>query len=271
MAGNSSDEGVGRREESEDGVKKPLVSVVMPAYNSAATLSAALESALSQQVSVEILLMDDCSTDEIDAVLERFRKYPQIRYERNEKQMGAAKSRNRAVKKARGTYVAFLDSDDYWAPGKLKKQIQNMEQKKCALCCTARELMKPEGELTGKVIGVKEQITYRDLLRHNSINCSSVLLRTEVAREFPMAHEDSHEDYITWKKYGIAIGINEPLLKYRLTNSGKSGSKLKSAVMTFRVYRYMGFSWPKSAVCFISYALHGVWKYLTAGWKKIET
>ena len=73
------------------------------------------------------------------------------------------------------------------------------------------------------------------------------------------------------KKYGIAIGINEPLLKYRLTNSGKSGSKLKSAVMTFRVYRYMGFSWPKSAVCFISYALHGVWKYLTAGWKKIET
>ena len=150
-----------------------------------------------------------------------------------------------------------------------------MEQKKCALCCTARELMKPEGELTGKVIGVKEQITYRDLLRHNSINCSSVLLRTEVAREFPMAHEDSHEDYITWlrilKKYGIAIGINEPLLKYRLTNSGKSGSKLKSAVMTFRVYRYMGFSWPKSAVCFISYALHGVWKYLTAGWKKIET
>ena len=75
MAGNSSDEGVGRREESEDGVKKPLVSVVMPAYNSAATLSAALESALSQQVSVEILLMDDCSTDEIDAVLERFRKY----------------------------------------------------------------------------------------------------------------------------------------------------------------------------------------------------
>ena len=130
-------------------------------------------------------------------------------------------------------------------------------------------------QLTGKVIGVKEQITYRDLLRHNSINCSSVLLRTEVAREFPMEHEDSHEDYITWlrimKKYGIAIGINEPLLKYRLTNSGKSGSKLKSAVMTFRVYRYMGFSWPKSAVCFISYALHGVWKYLTAGWKKIET
>ena len=275
MAGNSSDEGVGRREESEDGVKKPLVSVVMPAYNSAATLSAALESALSQQVSVEILLMDDCSTDEIDAVLERFRKYPQIRYERNEKQMGAAKSRNRAVKKARGTYVAFLDSDDYWAPGKLKKQIQNMEQKKCALCCTARELMKPEGELTGKVIGVKEQITYRDLLRHNSINCSSVLLRTEVAREFPMEHEDSHEDYITWlrilKKYGIAIGINEPLLKYRLTNSGKSGSKLKSAVMTFRVYRYMGFNWSRSAVCFISYALHGVCKYLTAGWKKIET
>ena len=265
MAGDGSYERDRCQERGKRGLN-PLVSVVMPVYNSAATLSAALESALSQQVSVEILLMDDCSTDEIDAVLERFQKYPQIRYERNEKQLGAAKSRNRAVKEARGTYVAFLDSDDYWAPDKLKKQIQAMEQKKCALCCTARELMKPGGELTGKVIGVKEQITYRDLLRHNSINCSSVLLPAEVAREFPMEHEDSHEDYITWLKilreFGPADGLNEPLLYYRLSSSGKSGTKLKSARMTFRVYRYMGFSFPKSVYCFLNYAVRGVGKYL---------
>ena len=66
------------------------------------------------------------------------------------------------------------------------------------------------------------------------------------------------------EKYGFASGINEPLLKYRLSNSGKSGSKAKSAVMTFRVYRYMGFGWGKSLLCFISYALHGAGKYLLA-------
>lgn len=80
-----------------------------------------------------------------------------------------------------------------------------------------------------------------------------------------MEHEDSHEDYIAWlrllKKYGQACGINEPLLKYRLSGKGKSGGKLKSARMTFRVYRYMGFGMGKSLICFISYALNGIWKY----------
>ena len=58
-----------------------------------------------------------------------------------------------------------------------------------------------------------------------------------------MEHEDSHEDYIMWLKildrYGEACGINEPLLKYRMSSKGKSGSKLKSARMTMKVYRYM--------------------------------
>ena len=80
-----------------------------------------------------------------------------------------------------------------------------------------------------------------------------------------MEHEDSHEDYIMWlkilQKYKTACGINEPLLNYRLSNTGKSGSKLKSAKMTFKVYRYMGFGIIKSLICFCSYAVHGVLKY----------
>ena len=122
-----------------------------------------------------------------------------------------------------------------------------------------------EGEELGKYIPVKKRITYQDLLRHNSINCSSVLLRRDVARKYPMEHEDSHEDYITWLKilqeYKTASGIDEPLLNYRLTSKGKSGNKLKSAGMTFKVYRYMGFGMGRSLCCFISYALNGIWKY----------
>lgn len=268
MAGNGSYERDRREEQEQRGVDKPLVSVIIPVHNGAGTLPAALDSALAQKVPMEILVIDDCSTDDIEAVRRRYENQPQVIFKRNKENLGAAASRNKGVEKARGNYVAFLDSDDYWAEGKLKKQIQRMRQTGCVLCSTARELMTPQGQLTGKVIGVKERITYHDLLRHNSINCSSVLMKREVALEFPMEYEDSHEDYITWlkvlKKYGEAAGINEPLLKYRLSASGKSGSKWKSAAMTFRVYRYMGFSWGKSIVCFISYALHGVWKYLRA-------
>lgn len=246
----------------------PLVSVVVPVYNGAETLPLALDSALKQEVDLEVLVVDDGSTDGTAAVMERYRDDPRVRYEKNQKNLGAAGSRNRGVAMARGKYVAFLDSDDCWAPGKLKKQLALLADTGSVLCCTGRELLTPQGNPTGRVIGVKPVISRRDLLGHNSINCSSVLLDASVAREFPMEHEDSHEDYITWLKildrYGPAVGIDEPLLKYRLSSGGKSGSKLKSAAMTFRVYRYMGFGRVRSAVCFVSYALHGVCKYAGA-------
>lgn len=169
------------------------------------------------------------------------------------------------MKLATGDYVAFLDADDWWEPEKLKKQLALLEQTGDVLACTGRRLCSPEGEDLGKCIPVKSRITYKDLLHHNSINCSSVLLRRDAALRYPMEHEDSHEDYITWLKilqeYGMASGVDEPLLNYRLTTKGKSGNKLKSAGMTFKVYRYMGFGLGKTILCFISYALNGIWKY----------
>ena len=161
--------------------------------------------------------------------------------------------------------MAFLDADDWWEPDKLERQLEVMEREQVVLCSTARALVNPDGSPMGKVIPVKEQITYCELLKHNCINCSSVVIRREVAVEFPMHHEESHEDYIMWleilQKYGSACAVNEPLLQYRLTNTGKSGSKLHSAKMTFGVYRCMGFGMGKSLLLFAGYAFHGIKKY----------
>lgn len=244
---------------------KPLVSVVMPVYNGADTICQAIDSARAQKISLEIIVIDDCSGDGLQQVMQTYRDDPVVFYVRNEKNLGAAESRNRGVAMARGEYVAFLDADDWWEEGKLEKQLARIRETGCVLCCTGRELVSADGTPSGRVIPVKSLISYRELLKHNSINCSSVLVRTEVMREFPMTHEEAHEDYIAWlkiaQKYGNACAVNEALLKYRLTDTGKSGSKWKSAAMTFRVYRCMGFGWPKSVCCFVSYAVHGVCKY----------
>ena len=246
-------------------MNKPLVSVVIPAYNCADTIGRAIDSALDQGVQLEIILVDDCSPQSLDAALQPYLRMQEIVYLKNPRNMGAAASRNRGVEQARGEYVAFLDADDYWRPGKLKKQLDAMERTGAVLCATARELMNTAGESLGKIIPIKERISYRELLKHNSISCSSVVMKTSVAREFPMHHEDSHEDYIMWleilRKYEFACGINEPLLVYCLSTTGKSGNKLKSAAMTFKVYRYMGFGLLKSCLCFCSYAFQGVKKY----------
>ena len=108
----------------------PLVSIITPCYNAAPFISQAIESVLAQSFGDwEMIIVDDCSTDNTDIVVGKI-KDPRIRYIKNEKNSGAAVSRNRALREANGRWVAFLDSDDLWKPEKLEKQIRFMTKKK---------------------------------------------------------------------------------------------------------------------------------------------
>ena len=246
-------------------MNKPLVSVIMPVYNGEKYIRKAVESVYEQEVSLELLVIDDGSTDHTEEVLSAYEGREDFRYIKNQQNMGAAGSRNRGVGLAQGTYIAFLDADDWWEEGKLAAQLAALAMTGDVICSTGRDLMNQDGTFTGKYIPVKSRLDYHELLKHNSINCSSVLILREVALEFPMEHDDSHEDYITWlkvvRKYGHATGINRPYLKYRLSQGGKSRNKAKSAIMTYQVYRYVGYGPVRSACFFLSYALHGIWKY----------
>lgn len=249
----------------------PAVSVIMPVYNGEKYIKKAIESVLIQQVDFELIIIDDCSTDGTADVIQAVAgNRSDIIVLKNEYNMGAAKTRNRGIHAARGTYVAFLDADDWWEKDKLLRQLRLLKKTGLVLCSTGRELMNSEGESTGTIVHVRPRLTYHDLLYHNSINCSSVVVKRDVILEFPMMYDDSHEDYITWlkilRKYGASCAIDEPLLKYRLSAGSKSGNKWKSARMTFKVYRYMGFGRVKSSLCFASYAVHGIVKYKI--WRK---
>jgi teichuronic acid biosynthesis glycosyltransferase TuaG len=259
-------------------MKEVKVSVIMPAYNAQHEIVTAMESVIRQTTTanVELLVVEDCSTDETRQVIRQFLEhYEQTEHRtvlllENKENLGVAKSRNKAIAAAGGDYVAFLDADDWWDETKLHKQLsliekRHQENKDTVLCCTGRELMSAQGESLGKMIGVPEQITFEMLLRTNYIPCSSVLLKREVALEFPMVHDELHEDYLLWlsvlKKYGAAAGLNEPLLKSRMSAGGKSRNKFKSAKMQYGVYRLIGFGVVKSMRYMISYMVNGVRKY----------
>ena len=82
---------------------------------------------------------------------------------------------------------------------------------------------------------------------------------------FPMEHSEVHEDYLTWirllKQEDFVVGIDEPLLEYRLSEKGKSRNKLKSAYMTYRTYRLAGYSVRKSGRMMVDYMINGLKKY----------
>lgn len=251
------------------------VSVIMPAYNCSAYILQAMQSVYNQTTSecIELIVIDNGSKDETLRIVKDEKKVWEAKQNNlrcltilENPIKGAATSRNLGMRHAKGAYIAFLDADDWWDETKLEKQFQILRNDPdCKLVCSARELMLEDGTGTGRIIHVKEEVTYKQLLKHNQINCSSVLLDAEVAKAHPMEHDDSHEDYIMWlrilQKYGYAKGVDEPLLKTRLSDGGKSRNKAKSALMTWKVYRYMGFSLPKACWCFLHYMVAGVMKY----------
>ena len=105
-----------------------LVSIIIPMYNREKTIKMAVESILEQTCQdFELIIVDDCSTDNTDEVVASI-KDERIRYLKNERNSGAAVSRNRALREAKGRWIAFLDSDDLWMPEKLEKQISFMEK-----------------------------------------------------------------------------------------------------------------------------------------------
>lgn len=248
--------------------RKPLISVIMPAYQAGRYIGQAVESVQNQTCSEpwELLIIDDCSTDNTAQVIKKYAADSRIRYFRQEKNQGVAAARNRGIQSARGMYTAFLDADDWWDKDKLKLQMACMARTGAVLCCTGRELMQPDGTPAGRTIPVPEQITYRMLLRTNVIPCGSVVMRTGAAREFGFVHDECHEDYILWlkvlKKYKTAAGVNVPALKCRLSAGGKSRNKLKSARMQYGSYRYLGYGRLQSFYYMIFYTLNGFWKYM---------
>jgi len=107
----------------------PTVTVVTPTYNHAETLPRAIESVLHQTFEdFEYIVVDDASTDNTKLVIESYDD-DRIHYVRHEENKGGSAARNTGITKARGRYVAFLDADDEWLPGKLAAQVECLEER----------------------------------------------------------------------------------------------------------------------------------------------
>lgn len=247
-----------------------LISVVIPAYNAEKTIEKAIQSAIGQTYSdLEVVIIDDCSQDGTIKIVADYAKIDnRIRVFQNHTNKGVAFSRNRGVGAARGEWIAFLDSDDRWDMSKLEKQAALLEQNPfCSLCFTGSAFENSEGIRCNYTLHVPEKMKYHDLLKQNLISCSSVLVKKEVLIKFPMKSDPKiHEDLATWLKIlkdgAEAVGIDEPLLIYRLSSQSKSGNKLQAARMQWKTYKVAGIGYLKSTRYFFTYAWRNIKKYL---------
>ena len=213
----------------------PLVSVIVPTYNQASLLKLALESVIAQTTGDwEAVVIDNHSQDDTQAVVEGFGD-SRFRLEKIHNEGVISRSRNRGIEKARGEWVAFLDSDDLWAPEKLATCLQSASDE-IGLICHREDTIRDGAVLRTSPMREDDWPTYRNLLlRENCFSPTAVMVRTKFLREIGGFSEDPElitaEDYDLWLRLaraGIRVKFVDAVLSsYRLHEANSSGSVLR--------------------------------------------
>ena len=247
----------------------PLVSVIMPCYDMEKFIAHSIESVIGQTFTdLELLIVDDASTDKTAEIVRYYcEQDDRIKLEVNNQHLGTAYSRNQAIVKAQGRYLAFLDADDIWHPDKLEKQLAFMNEHDAAFSYSAYELIDEEGLPLQKTIATAGKLGYEDYLRNTIIGCSTVMLDREKVGEVTVPSFRTSQDTATWlsilKKGFMALPIEESLVSYRIRRKSSSSNKFKATHDLWTVYRQQE-KLPicKALVCFGSYAFHAIKKRL---------
>ena len=214
----------------------PLISVIVPTFNRAAYLGAAVQSALGQVGidALEVVVVDDCSTDDTASIVAQF-SGDKVRFGRHEVNRGGGAARNTGIEEARGRYVAFLDSDDQWHPEKLMKQLAALDRSTCpeeTLCYTQVRALSSHGTeiLPRRAKRAEESVGTYLFTNAGHIQTSTILLSRELAmrtRFDPQLRR--HQDYdfcLRADRLGADfVLVDQPLVTWRHDNRGDRISK----------------------------------------------
>ncbi len=216
-----------------------LISIIMPSYNTGRYIADTIASVQAQTYeNWELIIVDDCSTDDTDRVVGPFLEDPRIRYLHNEKNSGAALSRNRALQEARGRWVAFLDSDDLWLPEKLERQVAFMEETGCAFSCTGYREIDQAGKPLGVHVSAPRRITRRAMGRYCWPGCLTVMYDQKALGLLQIADIRRHNDYAMWLKLSRQADccyLPQTLALYR---KGRGGSVSTRGYATLIQWHY---------------------------------
>lgn len=197
----------------------------MPSYNTAEYIAQSIESVIAQTYgNWELIIVDDCSTDNTDEVIKKYLGDKRITYFKNDRNSGAAVSRNRALREAKGRWIAFLDSDDLWLSEKLEKQVDFMESNDYHFSYTNYSEIDESGQKNGVVVTGPKKITKSGFYNYCWPGCLTVMYDANVVGRIQIADIKKNNDYAMWLKVCRKANcylLNENLSLYR---RGRKGS-----------------------------------------------
>ena len=253
-----------------------LVSVIMPSSNTGRFIAESIESVLAQTyTNWELLIVDDASTDNTDDVVQgvilsvaqaKSKDFAErIHYFKNDRNRGAAYSRNLALREAKGEWIAFLDSDDLWLPEKLEKQLKFMNDNGYKFSGTGRLHIDEENKPLNRYIRSPHHVGKIGMFLYCWPGCLTVMYHVPTVGLVQIADLKKNNDYAIWLKVIKKCdfyAFDEVLSKYRVRKKSISHDSFKKLVKShydlFRIGERMN---PVSSFVFASLNMFfGVWK-----------
>lgn len=209
-----------------------LVSIVTPSFNTAKYIGRTIESVQRQTYrNWEMIIVDDCSNDNTDEIVARYLYDERIKYIKNEKNEGAAIGRNRALKEAKGKWIAFVDSDDLWVPEKLEKQIRFMQENNYHFSYTNYIEIDEMDQPLGVAVTGPKKISRLGMHNYCYPGCLTVMYDAEYVGQIQIRNIEKNNDYAMWievcKKSDCWL-LDEYLGQYRK----REGSISRHSIMT---------------------------------------
>ena len=249
-----------------------LVSIIMPSWNTAQFIADSIQSVIDQTYqSWELLIVDDCSTDNTDEVVIPFLSDSRIKYLHNERNNGAALTRNYAMREAQGEWIAFLDSDDLWMPEKLEKQIDYMNRNGYTLSYTEYEKINEDSNPFGIFVSGPIAIDKKKMYNYDYIGQLTMMYSAKHFGLIQIKDIKKNNDYaIRLQLYKKDPNIEahllkENLAKYRVRKKSISHDKLIRKLRShYDLFRHCD---GKAAPVALWYACWNMWYGV---WKKVK-
>lgn len=212
-------------------INKPLVSVVMPAYNSGKYITDSIESILNQTYkNIELIIINDCSTDETLSIINSFvKKDSRIKCIDNEVNKKISESLNSGIRLAKGKYIARMDSDDIAMPDRLARQVDYMERH-ADVVLSGGSIYVCSHDM--KIINMRRYNIEDDnirakIFRYNQFCHPATIFLTEAVRKAGLYNKvlydaEDYDLYFRLGQFGKFGNLTDPLLKYRTSSSSVS-------------------------------------------------
>lgn len=207
------------------------VSIITPVYNAERFLESTAQSVFNQNFACwEWILVNDCSTDNSWKIMQELARVDnRVRVYSNDINLKSGRTRNFAIEKAKGRFIAFLDSDDVWHPEKLSKQISFMIANGYFFSHTSYGYIDEEGNKIKSTLRVSKSIDYKGLLKRTEIGCLTAIYDADKLGKCYMSEHACKQDYALWlsilKKGVKSYGLDEELAFYRQVSTSTTSKK----------------------------------------------